>query len=64
MEILLHLFSVTDTVAGAAIGCLLLGTALGITFTCIALRQCKRSPPKRPFKLDETVDDFHDDPGL
>ncbi|PVD33760.1 hypothetical protein C0Q70_05020 [Pomacea canaliculata] len=61
---IVNLLPVKDTVAGAAIGCLLLGTALGITFTCIALRRCKRSPPKRPFKLDEAVDDFHDDPGL
>ena len=54
----------TDTVAGVGVGCLLLGTALGVTFSCIAFR--RRSLRKRnlPFKLDEDEDDFRDDEGL
>lgn len=54
-----------DTVAGVGVGCLLLGTALGVTFTCIAFRRCgtRRSHLNRPFKLDDD-DDYRDDNGL
>jgi len=54
-----------DTVAGASIGCLLIGVALGVTFTCIGYRRGSCSKPhNRPFKLTEHDDDFRDDEGL
>lgn len=59
-----HHFS--DTVAGVAVGCLLLGTLLGVTFTCLALRNRVRKP-KAPFARDRngTVEEFVDeDPNL
>lgn len=55
-----------DTVAGVGVGCLVLGTALGITFACIALRRCdsNRSKLNRPFKLDDDDEEYRDDNGL
>lgn len=53
-----------DTVAGIAVGCLLLGTVLGVVFTCIALRRNNFRRLNRPFKLDEVEDEFRDDEGL
>ncbi|XP_059157752.1 di-N-acetylchitobiase-like [Physella acuta] len=55
-----------ETVAGAAVGCLLLGTLLGVTFTCLALRNKVRKP-KAPFSRDRNgaVEEFVDeDPNL
>ena len=57
-------FFLTDTVAGIGVGCLLLGTALGVTFSCIAFRRNSFRKRNRPFKLDEEEDDFRDDEGL
>ncbi|GFO35043.1 Di-n-acetylchitobiase [Plakobranchus ocellatus] len=52
-----------DSVAGVAVGCLLLGTALGTLLTCLALRSRIRKP-KQSFLTqpdDSQVDDFHDE---
>ncbi|XP_076451098.1 di-N-acetylchitobiase-like [Babylonia areolata] len=53
-----------DTVAGVGVGCLLLGTILGVTFACIAFRRNSFQKLNRPFKLDEDENAFRDDEGL
>ncbi|XP_070199647.1 di-N-acetylchitobiase-like [Littorina saxatilis] len=55
-----------DTVAGVGVGCMLLGTALGVTFTCIAFKRgsYRGRSTHRPFKLDEDMDAYRDDEGL
>lgn len=53
-----------DTVAGVGVGCLLLGTVLGVTFTCIGFRTRSSRKLNRPFKLDEDENAFRDDEGL
>ncbi|CAL1533710.1 unnamed protein product [Lymnaea stagnalis] len=58
-------FHYADTVAGVAVGCLLLGTVLGFLFTCLALRK-RVKKPKEPFASDRpSVEEFVDeDPNL
>ncbi|XP_071104610.1 di-N-acetylchitobiase-like [Haliotis cracherodii] len=49
-----------DVVAGAAIGCLLLGLVLGVLFTCLGLRHRVKKKPSAPFKRDRQVE-YHDE---
>lgn len=58
-------FNYADTVAGVAVGCLLLGTVLGFLLTCLALRKGVKKP-KEPFASDRpSFEEFVDeDPNL
>ncbi|KAL8593765.1 hypothetical protein ACOMHN_059258 [Nucella lapillus] len=64
IEVQVKVMSKSDTVAGVGIGCLLLGTILGVIFTYIALQRRNFRRINRPFKLDEVEDEFRDDEGL
>ncbi|XP_041366827.1 di-N-acetylchitobiase-like [Gigantopelta aegis] len=53
----------SDTVAGIAIGCMILGIVLGIVFMVILFRVRAKKKIDRPFRKD-AMDEYHDDEDL